>query len=148
VAIAPVAKGPPLASIPQSISLIRGGSSDAAMPSSPHELAKQVGLAVKQTLLTFPSLTPEIVASIVQHTVRTILGTRSPAPARLAAPPEAPRPTPPPRGGRMSVRGLPVPFVDEDEEAQEAGSKQKKINAESDPAILRLMKERGLETKS
>jgi hypothetical protein len=48
----------------------------------------------------------------------------------------------------MSVRGLPVPFVDEDEEAQEAGSKQKKINAESDPAILRLMKERGLDAKS
>jgi len=154
VAPTSTALGPPLASIPKSISLIRGGASDASTaPTTPHELAKQVGLAVKQTLLTFPSLTPEIVASIVQHTVRSILDTSRPK-AAPAQPPKSTPPEPAPevpqaRGGRMSVRGLPVPFVDEDDsEAQEAGSKQKKINADSDPAVLRLMKERGLDVKN
>jgi hypothetical protein len=151
--------GPSLASIPQSISLIRGGASDAVAPSTPQELAKQVGLAVKQTLLTFPSLTPEIVASIVQHTVRSILAagrierTKDQETTKEQASLEPPRAQAPqgskPQGGRVSVRGLPVPVVDEaDAEAQEAGSKQKKINADSDPAVLRLMKERGLDVKS
>lgn len=150
-----VAPAPPLASIPKSISLIRGGASDAVAPSSPQELAKQVGLAVKQTLLTFPSLTPEIVASIVQHTVRSILTAARPETKVLQqqAQPQQVRVEPPrvqvAKGGRISVRGLPIPVVDEDDaEVQEAGSKQKKINADSDPAVLRLMKERGLDIKS
>ena len=151
--------GPSLASIPKSIALIRGGSATAAAnASTPQELAKQVGLAVKDTLLTFPTLSPEIVASIVQHTVRTILASpradAAPVQAKPTSVPEAPRPRqapPPPKplGGRVQLQGLAIPTVDDDDVApQEGGSKQKKINADSDPAVLRLMKERGMEVKT
>lgn len=159
-------KAPSFASVPQSISLIRGGAAPTDLAKSPTDLAKQVGLAVKATLLTFPNLTPDMVASIVQHTVRTILGEKTPKP--VSAPAVQPSVTAPPvhkpdvpvsdtvvsstptapSGGRVPLHGKPIPIVVEDEESQEGGSKQKKINAESDPAVLRLMKERGLELKS
>lgn len=160
------AVGPPLASIPKSIALIRGGAVGPVNASTPQDLAKQVGLAVKQTLLTFPSLSPEIVASIVQHTVRTILATPRaqastprgvtqgsnvpPAPVEVMQPRPTTRVAPRPTGGRVQLQGLAIPMVDDDDEIapQEGGSKQKKINAESDPAVLRLMKERGIEIKS
>lgn len=156
---ATAAAGPSLASIPKSIALIRGGSGPATA-STPQELAKQVGLAVKQTLLTFPTLSPEIVASVVQHTVRSILAAprdseAAPAKAapvtRLVPVAKAPAPQPPPArptGGRVQLQGLAIPTVDDDDMSpQEGGSKQKKINADTDPAIMRLMKERGIEVK-
>lgn len=154
--VLPVAALPTLASIPQTISLIRGGSQSSMPAQTPQELAKQVGLAVRDTLLTFPQLSAMTVASIVQTTVKTILGQGTQervskveeVPRALAQKVEETPKARAPTGGVLDLRGKLFPVVEEDIVQEEAGSKQKKINADSDPAVLKMMKERGLDAKA
>jgi hypothetical protein len=150
-----VSQGPPLAAVPKTISLIRGGSQSEVKPANIQELAKSVGLAVRDTLLTFPQLNAVTVAGIVQHTVRTVLGDAAPKTETRTQErtvvetrtQERSIVVSPPTGGKVSLVGKTFPIVDTEVLQEEAGSKQKKINADSDPAILKMMRERGLDKK-
>lgn len=161
---APIA--PPLKDIPKTISLIRGGQKEVY--SSPTELARNVGTAVKETLLTFPQMNAPLVANVVQCAIKSVLDSQKPNVVQQLPPNNQQVPLnnqPPPnnqppanvaqqvpqspviREGKISLVNLPIPFIDEEEVTNESGKKQGKINAESNPYVIQMMKERGFDKK-
>lgn len=150
-----IAKLPVFQSIPQKIDLIRGGGAKAVKSETPQELARNVALAVKETLMTFPDMNAPTVAAIVECAIKTILKPQSqtqtmqvPVTAQMQQPTQPPRAPPPkPQGGIVDLRGKEIPFIDE-EEITSSGAKQSKINADSDPNVLKRLRERGLDKRS
>jgi hypothetical protein len=152
--ISNVVATPPLKDIPKTINLIRGGQKEVY--SSPTEFARQVGTAVKETLVTFPQMNAPLVASIVQCAIKSVLGSqkeekKDPKPeaaVQFSIPVPAIDNSPTvPKEGKFSVAHLPLPIVDDEEVESDAGKKQTKINADSNPYVLKMMKERGFDKK-
>lgn len=144
---------PPLKDIPKTINLIRGGQKEVY--SSPTEFARQVGTAVKETLVTFPQMNPPLLASIVQCAVKSVLSSQKESETQqqeviktVAQPMKEVTFAPPKKEGKISVISLPLPIVDEEEIESDAGKKQTKINAESNPYVIQMMKERGLDKQN
>jgi hypothetical protein len=107
------------------------------------ELAKEVGAAFKATLLQY-QVRPEATAAIITHAVKTLLQQDAP-PQQAQA--RAPQQAFNSEGGMLSLRGksLPVSHAQEEDVAPvEAGTKEGKINAETNPKLIAYMKSRGL----
>jgi hypothetical protein len=146
-----IVPNPPLKEIPKTINLIRGGQKEVY--SSPTEFARQVGTAVKETLTTFPQMNAPLLTSIVQCAVKSVLASqKDTSPQKettiLKNEPEVVTATvssPVKREGKLSIANLPIPIVDEEEVESDAGKKQTKINAESNPYVIQMMKQRGLD---
>jgi hypothetical protein len=159
-----IVSSPPLKDIPKTINLIRGGQKEVY--ASPTEFARQVGTAIKETLVTFPQMNAPLLTSIVQCAVKSVLASQketveskenvivkkeSEAPATKSitntniSPPDSP---PKKKEGKLSIANLPTPIIDEEEVESDAGKKQTKINAESNPYVIQMMKQRGLDKHS
>jgi hypothetical protein len=105
------------------------------------------GIAVRDALLNF-SVNAEQIASIVRYTV-SILAPAPHSSARVlpSAPSSgpvidpAPVKLPTPSKTHFSVKGLELPIEDEPE-AEPGGEKQGKINADTNPLVLQMVKDR------
>jgi hypothetical protein len=128
------------------------------LPKTPQDLARVAGMAIKDVLLKY-HVKPEKTTAIVTHAVKTLLQSESQARfapltreepeapvARIAqAPRTVQRVVDPKLGGKLSLHGLELPMEQEDVvESMAAGTKDSKMNAETNPALLAYMKSRGL----
>ena len=126
------------------------------IPSDPSMLAKQVGLDLKQLLFRY-KIPASKVATIVSHTVKELLtedkNTTTAPILQRALPVMQPKAVGSPSVespiaplGVMSLVGkqLPIARREYEQESGSAGSKDGKLNAETDPRILNMMKSRGL----
>lgn len=136
--------------VPSTIDLIRGGAQQSAETLSGTELAKQVGLSVKETLVQFKQLSAPTVGGIVAYAVKAVLATQTETTPPESVPQQAVRPTETRRassGGRISIRGEKIPVEDPDDFQQTDSKPEKKINADSNPALLERAKQREAELK-
>ena len=110
--------------------------------SSPQDLAKGVGAQLRDVLLTHKQVPSLAVAGIVSHAVRTLLGEDERA---VDTPVEMPA-----ESHAQSVREPKIEPVQPTQEVEEEPERPKrgKINAETDPGLLQLLKERGLNLNS
>jgi hypothetical protein len=120
---------------------------DISNPENLKELGKWMrdGLAARK-------VTPDVITHILTFTIRSILQKTDPVkvkpvPDVVVAPPAlAPAPPPEPKkpiGGRIDIRGKPIPtFAETETETTSGGTKESKINAELDPRIIAMLKSR------
>jgi len=105
------------------------------------------GIAVRDALLNY-SVNAEQIASIVRYTVSILSGSSLPGPYPPPPPPASlpvpSLPPPPPRPAsntHFSVKGLELP-LEEEPESEPGGEKQGKINADTNPLVLQMVKDR------
>lgn len=122
--------GVPFKNIPQQIPILRGGGTK-------EELARSIGSSVKDVLTKYePNVTASDVFDIVHFTVKTVMkNEKIEIHKNDIQTPNANRKT-----KIISTVGLELPIKEESEESEPAGEKRNKINAESDPKIIEMMK--------
>jgi len=117
-------------------------------PLSDHDTLKELGKWLRDGL-SLRRVAPDIITNIVTFTVRTILQKAAPSPTQLdvvaLAPAPAPAPPPPPPkpvavGGKIDIRGKPIPIFEAAE--TESAKPEGKINAELDPRLIAILKSR------
>lgn len=112
---------------------------------TPQLLAKGVGLKLRDLLLKHKQIPPLQVAEIVSATVRVLLGENERvAPAVVAVTPAAEVKLPEQRLPEPRKDGPKVKAPEIQDEPEPEEPKRGKINADTDPALLRLLKERGM----
>jgi hypothetical protein len=141
----------PLASVPPQI-IVTTEKTAPVKPqefSSPQELAKGVGAQLRDVLLTHKQVPALSVAGIVSHAVRTLLGederaVEQPQAAAQSAQPVA-HPVAQPVAQAVAQPILKKEaLVLDDLDPEPEPPKRGKINADTDPGLLKLLKERGL----
>lgn len=103
---------------------------------TPQDLARGVGTELRDVLLKHKQIPSLAVAGIVSNAVRTLLGEDER--------PEPPEPKPESIPEPKEREPKPEPPKAPEDEPEVDPPKRGKINADTDPALLKLLKERGL----
>ena len=141
--------------IPKTIDFSLPAKLDTAVMSK-EELAKFIGTEIKNLLVLYSGVTSLQTASIVSFSVRTMLEDFAPVlQAKSLEPVETPSPPPAPPMEKLDEEYIsknvlqPRPHqtqlsLEADEEEEPEPPKKGKINADTDPSLLLMLKQRGL----
>lgn len=110
-------------------------------PKPKKEGVREAGIAVRDALLNF-SVEAEQIAAIVRYTVSILSPSTRPIPPPTPPAPAPVSASPAPSKTHFSVKGLELPVLEDNVEAEPAGEKQGKINADTNPLVLQMVKER------